>query len=135
MAFRDIFPFSPEISVEWNGRTFMVDDLFCVRPKCPCRNTVLDILPNDKRQPGEPLYNYPVVGYDYMTHAWHIEESGGEDEETISGVISELKKSQLYRVWRKHHQMLKTLYKGFVKRGDQDVDLGVVVKRFSAKRG
>ena len=47
VGYKEIFPLSPEFSLEKEGKSYLVDDMYCVQPKCDCNEAVLTFFTKD----------------------------------------------------------------------------------------
>lgn len=41
VGYHEILPYAAPVEVSLNGRTWLFDDQYCVRPKCPCRDAII----------------------------------------------------------------------------------------------
>lgn len=117
--YNEIFPYAADIAFQDGNIEYMVEDQYCLNPKCSCKNTVLTIVPiiDGKSRAGRQA---PAVIYDYLTKKWEAER----DFPNINKIMVELQKAipDLSATLKKRHRNLRLLYQNYKKKNNMETD-------------
>jgi len=123
VGFVEIFPWGMSLEFSCRGRLYVVDDQYCVQPKCDCTETVLSFLSykdaSRKRTTG-PLSS-PAVRYNYRTRTARAELSGEPGQASTSELLDALKAAHptFPRQLKQRHEILQSLYARAAKEGSR----------------
>ena len=102
VAYHEILPYAAPVEVSSNGRSWLFDDQYCVRPECPCRDAIISFhpLPTRNEAGTKPLTKLPETSY--ISVCYHYDSGDVEilpvsrhEEATGRELIAALR--QLYR--------------------------------------
>ena len=78
ISFNEILPFARHTIFEINGKKFIVDDLYCVFPKCPCKDIHLTFMPFNAEQSIFPFMTNSTaetsIIYNFKSNRWRLEK-------------------------------------------------------------
>jgi len=78
ISFNEILPFARYMVFEVSGKNFVVDDLYCVFPKCPCTDIHLCFTPFNEEQSIFPFMTKTTaetsIIYNFKNNRWHLEQ-------------------------------------------------------------
>ena len=118
VIYRDIFPFSDEYIFDYNNKTYLLVDYYCLNSSCKCQDVFFVVCEvHDKK--AEEKKGYSDVLYNYSKGTW-------ENESSINGIMKELKKRypNINSSVKKRHQTLRTIYKNYLNENtDPDLQL------------
>lgn len=117
IAYNDILYYGNKLNFKYNSDIFFVDDIYCVKDGCGCKEVFLEILKVDEND-DEKIYldeNLHLILYNYKTSAYKIEQENHIIPE-VKILIAELLKTipTLSNKLKKRHSRLKTLYKNYL---------------------
>ena len=122
--YNEIFPYAGDITFQDGNIEYLVDDQYCLNPKCSCKDVVLTIVPiiDGKSSTGRQT---ATVIYDYITKKWKVER----DFPNINEIMAELQKAipDLSSIVKKRHRNLRLLYQNYRKKNN--IETGDVSKR------
>jgi SEC-C motif len=125
VGYHEILPYAAPVEVSWNGRSWLFDDQYCVRPKCPCRDAIISFCPLPTRNEAgtKPLTKGPEtscisVCYDYDSGDVEILPDSRHEEATGRELMTALRQQQpdLAGFLAKRHGVLRQLYRYSMKR-------------------
>jgi hypothetical protein len=116
VGFHEILPYAEYQMLEIEGRDFLLDEQYCVKPACNCSEVAVSLLDASGKQAGSVLHDFPVLFLDYKTAKWRIENTGGEDAKLLSRVAKQLNTGEYPLIFERHHNRLKSLYRLYKKR-------------------
>ncbi|MCP3893574.1 MAG: hypothetical protein GY706_02960 [Bacteroides sp.] len=116
VGFHEILPYAEDQVLEVEGRDYLLDEQYCVKPACNCSEVAVSLLDSSGNQEGAYLHDVPMIFLDYKTEKWSIERSGGEDAKLVSQVAKKLNTGEYPLIFESHHARLKSLYRLYKKR-------------------
>ena len=121
VGYHDILPYAAPLEVSLNGRSWLFDDQYCVRPKCPCQEATITFHPlptrNEARtKPPTELPETPScisVCYHYDSGDVEILPDSRHEEATGRELIAALRQLQqdVGGFLAKRHGALRQLYR------------------------
>jgi hypothetical protein len=110
VPYQEVFPFAEAILLEHGGRSFVVDDHYCVRPDCECAEVLLVFCPVEADKDSlTPLY---AVFRDLRTGTWTEEgtERPPQGEAAELGLVLENSRADLTEVLGERRALLRRVY-------------------------
>jgi hypothetical protein len=125
VAYHEILPYAAPVEVSSNGRSWLFDDQYCVRPECPCRDAIISFhpLPTRNEAGTKPLTKLPETSY--ISVCYHYDSGNVEilpdsrhEEATGRELIAALRQQQpdVGGFLAKRHGVLRQLYRYSLKR-------------------
>jgi len=108
-AYNDVLPYGEQLLVTIDGQQCIILDQYCLLPKCPCSDTVLNVFSIDKvGKTGKELF---VVSLDYKKKQWKLTEecSFPVTLKTVRAVIED-QLPNIHKQLHKRHIELKAIY-------------------------
>lgn len=110
LPYQGVFPFAGAITLEHAGRSFLVDDLYCVQPGCQCAEVLLAFCPVDPDKDSvAPLH---ALFWDLRTGAWVDERTAAPprgDAAELGLALAE-NRSDLAGVLEERRVILRRIY-------------------------
>ena len=125
VGYHDILPYAAPVEVSVNGRSWLFDDQYCVRPKCACRDAIISFhpLPTRNEAGTKPLTKLPEtscisVCYHYDSGDVEILPDSRHEEATGRELIAALRQQQpdVDGFLAKRHGVLRQLHRYSMKR-------------------
>jgi hypothetical protein len=122
-AYTDIFPFAERPTFEAESGSWMVEDQYCVQPRCRCTDAVLSffLLPKESDDPstadtrpgGKPLKEQAAVRYELRRRSWKIDSSTVLSPPETRRLVEalELARPDLISLLETRRKQLRRLYK------------------------
>lgn len=89
---RELFPFGARRIIVDAGRSYLLDDLHCVRPGCKCKQGVLELVDVEKAETS-PDAEWTTARFDLRRKSWlhpHVDRPpSGEARELLAAVKSQ----------------------------------------------
>lgn len=107
--YNDILPYGDTLRFTLNGTHYLFLDQYCIKPKCSCSETILNIYyVNTSSEAERELCAFLV---NYKNRKWEKEGaySSGMDITTIKAAV-ELQKPDFYERLKKRHERLRAIY-------------------------
>ncbi len=112
----EVLPHVAYRTIELDGKSYMVDELYCVRTGCNCSRVSLGLWPLEEVEAGKVTSEFPVIVLDYKAGECEVERSGCEDTEFVRRLAGTIVTGH-YKSWfKKRHTRMKTLYKQHLQR-------------------
>jgi hypothetical protein len=107
-VYSDVLPFGDRLLVTIDGRQCVIYDHYCLQPKCPCANALLDIVYVDEvARKGKSI---GAVWVNYRKRRWKPEDLPvSQDLGTLSTCV-ERDIPDLYAALQKRHARLREIY-------------------------
>lgn len=108
-GYNEILPYGDMMQVNLNDEDHIILDQYCLIPKCPCTDIILQILPADKIT--QDLENWYVLNLDYGKKHWEMEKTP-PNPMSLNAIRSEIEKQNpgFYRIAKERHNKLKKIY-------------------------
>ena len=124
VGYYEVLPYAAPVEVSWNGRSWLFDDQYCLRPKCPCQEAFISFHPlqtpgdHESKPVAKPLEAY------YLSVRYHQDSGDVEilpdsrDEEAGRELLAALRQMQpnVGGFLAKRHGVLRQLYRYSTKR-------------------
>ena len=112
MGYREIFPFARDETIEDEQFRYLIDDQYCLDPKCSCRSVAITFMPFKKNGPPLSPGNHISIHYDYQKNTYE-KIFDVPDKFNLEKMVSLLLNSisGYPDVLRTRHEKLKKLYK------------------------
>jgi hypothetical protein len=114
ISYNEILPFARHIIFEFNGKKIIVDDLYCVFPKCPCKDIHLYFTPFNEEQSIFPFMiesrAETYIIYNFKSKQWHLKQ-----QTKMSVVPEQLMKAlknnyDIQKLFGDRHKTIRRLY-------------------------
>lgn len=123
VGYHEILPYAAPVEVSWKGRSWLFDDQYCLRPKCPCQEALISFHPlptpseHESKPVAEPEAYYMSVRYQHESGDVEILPDSG-DEEAGRELLAALRQLQPHigGFLAKRHGVLRQLYRYSKKR-------------------
>ena len=69
IALGEILPFCEEMTVEMKGKTYWLDDQYCIKPHCDCQEAAITFLPIEHSSESAPK-KVPTIMLAYNKNHW-----------------------------------------------------------------
>lgn len=115
VGYMEIFPWAEMFHFARENEQWVVDDQYCVNPKCPCTRTFLTFF----SAPNPPTSNKPrmraVASYDYKTRKFEVEErrKNSPDPSDLMEIVTEAW-PDLASMLRERHGQLRRIGRRFL---------------------
>jgi hypothetical protein len=115
VGYYEIFPYAKPVDFTVGAQTWLADDQYCVKPRCPCQEAVLSFFrlrlsAESRRSPAEPS-----LSIRYAYHTERIEPLPGAEDGRLSGqaLVEALREvlPDLNSLLAKRHALLQRLYR------------------------
>jgi SEC-C motif-containing protein len=122
VCYHEILPYAAPVEVSSNGRSWLFDDQYCVRPECSCRDAIVSFhpLPTRNETGTKPLTklqetSYISVCYHYDSGDVEILPDSRHREATGRELIAALRQQQpdVDGFLAKRHGVLRQLYRRY----------------------
>lgn len=110
----DIFPFRRPLRFTSGGREYLIDDQYCLNPKCTCKDAIITFLPIADNEVVEPPNGFITVSYDHTKRNWEpVEDMPLPGDPTR--IVRDAQKSipTLAEIFKDRHSKLKILFKKY----------------------
>lgn len=125
VAYSEIIPHAKSIYVEINSQRYLVDDQYCIKPKCVCSEAHLTYFALKPTHTGEEIngikdgFNYSI---DYKKRTWKKfagERSAWSADDDSAKDALETAYPDIWRLVQTRHSQLKQVYVNSMKRQKQ----------------
>ena len=108
-AYKDVLPFGDQLTATIDGKKCIIFDQYCLRPKCPCTDTILTIFSAENPYEGQP--ELCDVALTYAKKSWAPYENRvlPISVKTARSAIEE-QIPDFYKKLRERHLKLKSIY-------------------------
>jgi len=115
----EILPHVEYRTIALDGKSYMVDELYCVRTGCNCARVSMGLWPMEEVEAGNVTSEFPVIVLDYKAGQCEVERDGCEESEFVRRLAATIVTGN-YKSWfKKRHTRMKNLYKGYRLRHSQ----------------
>ena len=120
-GYAEIFPFADWFPFSTDNDAWVVDDQYCVSPKCKCHDVVLTFFPSLPNQAAEEAFveqgEMPAIHYDYRNGSFKVLMEPSIPSPPFSKLVAALKRAhpELATTLKERHGQLRYLF-GRVKR-------------------
>lgn len=131
ISYHEIFPFAEDILFKNEGIQYLVDEQYCLDPKCSCKEVALTIIPfkNNKF----PVSAQMTIRFNYQKKTWVIINNSHDKlldlNKIVHGLIEII--PDLCNTLKQRHEKCKSLYNNFKR---QNVISDVVPKKIKIGR-
>jgi len=110
VGFHEILPFGEDITLEMDGRSFLLDDQYCVRAQCGCTDCFITLI--EEGRPGQDAreQDLPTLEIDYQSGRWRVAHQGGEAVTLLERVADRLVSGENRALLEGRHNRLRSLY-------------------------
>ncbi|MEI7870273.1 MAG: SEC-C metal-binding domain-containing protein [Candidatus Methylumidiphilus sp.] len=117
VSYADVLPYARKIIITINDNRYLVEDLYCVKNKCPCTRSVLCFYRLDKAiSPDSPVLDVYV---DHKTKQWKVAKGNPANDRILDDKTAkqqlEAEHSNIYGLLAQRHRQLKSLYANSLK--------------------
>lgn len=108
-AYNAVLPYGDQFIVSVDGNKSIILDQYCLLPKCPCSDTIFDILSMDKfGKSGEEIFSAKL---DYRKKQWELIDGSlfSISLDTVRATVEE-QIPDIYNLMHKRHKKLKAIY-------------------------
>ncbi|WP_246745037.1 YecA family protein [Thiospirochaeta perfilievii] len=108
VIYRDLFPYSNQFIFEYNDKTYLLVDYYCLNSSCKCKDVFFVVFEvHDKKV--EEKKGYSEILYNYSKGTW-------ANEVSIDGIMNELLKKypDINLNVKKRHEILRKIYKKYL---------------------
>jgi hypothetical protein len=107
--YTDILPYGDPLYAEIDGKKCIILDQYCVKPKCDCREVMLDIIHVDEVSKKEKELCY--ISVDYRKRAWkrHEESPAFSPLDKLRTMVED-QVPDFYATLQRRHDRLKAIY-------------------------
>ena len=110
VGFHEILPFGEDITLEMDGRSFLLDDQYCVRTQCGCTDCFITLIEEGRSgQDAEEEY-LPTLEVDYRSGRWRVANQGGEAITLLERLAQNLVSEENRALLEGRHNRLRSLY-------------------------
>ncbi len=108
-GYNEILPYGDGIQVSLNHVDHTILDLYCLLPKCPCTDTILQIVPSNRLD--TDVEDWYVLGLQYDKKHWKTEENP-PNPMSLDALRSEIEKQNpgFYQILKERHKKVKRIY-------------------------
>lgn len=116
ISYLRVLPYAKPIAARMGEEDYYVEDQYCVRPECTCREVILTYFPlNDTVSANKPARKAYSVTVDYKKRHWEERVLGFESYGTSfvreeARRTLELQEPDLYKLLQERHERMKQLY-------------------------
>ena len=119
IVYNKILPFDESINMVIAGVNYVIEDNYCVKNKCSCKEVILcfyPVLEQDVNQPDviELDKQELFIRVDYQAKTWVVNDEPGIDSSQFWTEL-ESKYDNFYALLQQRHQRLKLLYNNYLK--------------------
>ena len=115
----EILPHVEYRTIELDGKSFLLDELYCVRTGCNCTRVSMGLWPMAEVEAGEVTSEFPVIVLDYKAGQCEVERDGCEEAEFVRRLAATIVTGK-YKSWfKKRHTRMQALYKFYRQRHSQ----------------
>jgi len=112
IGYVDVLPFAEAITIHVEGKSYLLDDQYCIKPHCDCQEVAISFLPmNDSSEAAAKAapMRVPTIMLPYNKNCWSTLDAGGYAKETIERLANKIDdgiKEKLHA----RHEKIKLLY-------------------------
>jgi hypothetical protein len=124
VGYYEILPFARPVEVRRNGRLWLLDDEYCVRPNCTCASAAMGFLELQKM--GEPESELAstasaVISFDYGSGRHEILQESADQSLEGEDLLTALKEVQpdLKAFFARRHAALRQMYLRYSERDEE----------------
>jgi hypothetical protein len=114
VGYYEIFPYAKPVEFTVGAQPWLLDDQYCVKPKCPCQEAVLSFFPLRLSAESSRIPIDPSLSIRYAYNTERIEPLPGAEDGRLSGqaFVETLRKvlPDLNSFLAKRHALLQRLY-------------------------
>ncbi len=121
IAYRQVVPFDEHLRVEVEGEFFLIDDLYCVKPRCPCRDVHLFFVPIPREAPAHRIPIKDISGETYFVldldkGRWELEEQGEATADSAAMMEAFFEQLRPRAMLKERRRVLRAMYRNYLRR-------------------
>jgi len=112
-SYRDIFHFGKDLLIEHNKTKYLIDDQYCLDPKCPCTHVALSFVPHKYNKFVKQEQMALRLNYNKLT--WEIINEKYDDEKVLKPLIEKTMEviPDFINTVKKRHETMRLIYRQF----------------------
>ncbi len=121
IAYQQIVPFDQSLRVEADGERFLIEDLYCVKSPCPCRDMRLAFLPIPRDAPADQIYfddpaSETSVVFDLGRGRWQVKEQGKVAVSGTAMMRAFIDQLRPRAILKERRRVLRAMYRNYLRR-------------------
>jgi len=130
-SYHEVFPFAKDLLCKVEHMKYLIDDQYCLDPKCPCNHVALSFIPHkyNKFMKNEQM----AIRLNYQKLTWEVIDEQYDDEDVLKPIIEKTMEliPDFAHIVKKRHETMRLIYRQFKK---QNSSVDVVPEKIKTGR-